>query len=440
MENQLAFHICRRAYAMALAMGMPILRRHQRKRILLGKENPDRILEREGLASEPRPDGNLVWFHGASVGEALAALPVIKEILTERENTWAIITTGTVTSAKILQPRLPDKTIHQFAPLDRPNWVSSFLDHWRPDAAIWIESEFWPNTLWAIHERGIPLILLNGRVSLRSFRRWQWVPVIARGLLSCFDLCLAQSDEDASRLQILGAKSVKNTGNIKLGAPPLPYDGDELRQLASSLADRPTWLVSSTHPGEEKIAEQVHKAIAARVSNLLTIIVPRHPDRGSAISTQLRNQGLIVTQRSVQPEITIDTQVYVADTIGELGLFFRLCRVVFMGKSLISPGGGQNPYEAARIGCSVIFGPYMSNFLELSENMVADGAAIQIPNIKGLEAEVLKQLQNPVIVDQHIAAAEVFCSQFDMTIRKSVQEILNAWPIDTPSVTHCPAQ
>ncbi|MBT3558134.1 MAG: 3-deoxy-D-manno-octulosonic acid transferase [Rhodospirillales bacterium] len=407
---------------------MPVLRQHQRNRIRSGKENPDRILERAGLSSVPRPAGKVVWFHGASVGEALAALSVIEGILAERADTWVLLTTGTVTSAKILEARLPERTIHQFAPLDRPTWVKAFLNHWQPDAAVWVESEFWPNTLWAIHDRGIPLILLNGRVSLRSFRRWLRVPAIARGLLSCFNLCLAQSDEDAQRLQTLGARTVKNTGNIKLGAPPLPYDCNQLDQLQTIIGDRPRWLLSSTHAGEEAMAGTIHAFLSQTIPNLLTIIVPRHPDRGDAISDMLRQQGLIVAQRSAHQAVAPDTQIYVADTIGELGLFYRLCQIVFMGKSLVSPGGGQNPFEAARIGCAVIFGPQMSNFVELSATMLAAKAATQVANADELGKLVEQQIMDQQIVAKNVYNAQVFCAQSDRVVADSVREILAVWP------------
>ncbi len=428
MANHIAFHICRKAYAVALALGTPVLRHHQRKRIKLGKENAQRILEREGVSSIPRPHGRVIWFHGASVGEALATLPVIEQILAECEDTWALLTTGTVTSAEIVKPRLPDHTIHQFVPLDRAAWIAAFLDHWQPCAAVWVESEFWPNTLWGIRERDIPLILLNGRVSERSFRRWQRVPAFVRGMLACFDLCLAQSEEDSTRLQQLGARNVHNTGNIKLGAAPLPYDSVQLDQLAMVTKGRPVWLMSSTHPGEDRIAAEVHNALIRDIPNLLTILVPRHPDRGKAIADMLVSQNLIVAQRSGNQPITADVQIYIADTIGELGIFYRLCQVVFMGKSLISPGGGQNPYEAARIGCSVIFGPYMSNFAELSDSMVEHGAAKQVSDVRDLESEIRQQLLAPEIVNQNIEAADTFCAQHATTVDDSVQEILQMIP------------
>jgi 3-deoxy-D-manno-octulosonic-acid transferase len=428
MPTPFTFHFFRNLYAAALALGMPVLRRHQRNRIKLGKEDPDRILEREGVSSTPRPDGDVMWIHGASVGEALATLPVIEEILAERKDTWVLLTTGTVTSAEILKSRLPQRTIHQFAPLDRPGWISTFLDHWRPGMAVWVESEFWPNTLWAIHQRSIPLVLLNGRISSRSYHRWQRVPGFVKGLLSCFTLCLAQSAEDAARLQTLGANPVKDTGNIKLGAPPLPYDAEQFTSMQDAIGDRSRWLLSSTHAGEEQMAANIHQAIATEVPDLLTIIVPRHPDRGHEVSTMLRDQGLVVSQRSSDQLISSETQIYVADTIGELGLFYHLCPIVFMGKSLIAPGGGQNPFEAARIGCSVLFGPYMANFVDLSANMIKSNAAKQVAHEGELTNEVRNRLSDPGVVADSIQAAQIFCSQSETAIPDSVNEILKAWP------------
>ncbi|OAS22458.1 3-deoxy-D-manno-octulosonic acid transferase [Methylobacterium platani] len=361
-----------RAYHYGLIAGEPALAGLLAWRRRRGKEDPVRLPERTGRPGKPRPAGPLVWAHGASIGEALSLIGLV-ERLTRRGFT-VLVTSGTRTSAELLARRLPRGALHQFAPLDAPRYLARFLDHWRPDLALVAESELWPNTILALHARGVPLILVNGRMSERSARGWARTPAVARALLSRIALCLAQSREEAERFARLGAPRVETGGNLKFDAGPPPADPELLRQLAGVIGGRPAWLAASTHPGEEAAATAAHKALARRHPGLLTIVVPRHPERGPAIAADAAAAGLRVGRRAAggQPHDKVD--LYVADTVGELGLFYRLCPLVFVGGSL-ARHGGQNPIEPARLGGAILYGPHVRNFAQVYGALQAAGGA-----------------------------------------------------------------
>jgi 3-deoxy-D-manno-octulosonic-acid transferase len=361
-----------------------------------GREDAARLGERMGEASRPRPAGRLVWIHAASVGESLSVLTLIDRLLAAG-GTTVLITTGTVTSARILAERLPQRAIHQYVPVDRAAWVARFLDHWRPDLALWVESEFWPNLLTAVRSRRIPAVLVNARLSPRSTARWRRMPHTIRRLLASFEACLAQSEDDARALAALGAKNVRVSGNLKFAAAPLPCDEAELARLQAALGSRPRWLAASTHAGEEEMVA------AARRNGALTIVVPRHPQRGAEIATALRGKGLRVALRSDRAPLD-GADVYVADTMGELGLFFRLAPVAFMGGSLV-PHGGQNILEPVRLGAAVVHGPHMTNFRDIAREMDAAGAAIEVRDAAALGAAVEALLADPARRTQMIDAA-----------------------------------
>ena len=318
-------------------------------------------------------------------------LPLIQRLLEERPGLHVLMTTGTVTSARMMAERLPEGAFHQFVPVDRVAYVRRFLDHWRPHLVLWAESEFWPNLVGEPAARGIPAILINGRVSPRSFAGWRRFEGSIGRLLSGFQLCLGQSQADAERLAKLGAAGVKCLGNLKFAAPPLPADPGELERLEKAAGGRPLWLAASTHPGEEEIAGRVHGRLKPGHPGLLTVIVPRHPERGAGIAAALRASGLAVRLRSAGEAIESSTDVYVADTLGELGLFYRLAGVVFMGKSLV-PLGGQNPLEAARLGCALIHGPHMANFEDIAQELAAGDAALVVDGEAGLAAALARLL------------------------------------------------
>jgi 3-deoxy-D-manno-octulosonic-acid transferase len=370
-------------YRVATALAAPLIARHLKKRLARGKEDAERFGERLGEATQPRPLGPLVWAHAASVGESLSMLPLIEALVAAHPTLYVLMTSGTVTSAGLLRDRLPERTLHQYVPVDRAPYVNAFLDHWRPDLVLWAESEFWPNLTTLPAQRGVPMVLVNGRISPESFAKWKRWPGLAKAILTSFNLCLAQADLDAGRLRQLGAEPVRSVGNLKFAVPPLPADADELAAMKQALGGRPRWLAASTHPGEEAMIWQAHQRMAATHPDLLTIIVPRHPDRGEAVAAELAAGGARVKRRAAGDAPDADTDVYVADTMGELGLFFRLAPVSFMGKSLVDLGG-QNPIEPARLGSAILFGPHMWNFPDVSERLLAASGAAQVADVPAL--------------------------------------------------------
>src|SRR3954463_3506465 len=342
------------------------------RRLRLGKEEPARFGERRGLSADVRPTGPLVWIHGASVGEVLAAAALIERL--RALNLRILLTSGTVTSAAIVAKRFPADVIHQYVPYDSPRYVARFLDHWRPSLALFIESDLWPNLILSSAARRLPMVLINGRMSQRSFPRWRRVAGTISALLGKFDVCLAQSQTDADRFATLGSRNVVVTGNLKLDVPAPPADANKLDMLMSMTRGRPVVLAASTHPGEEEILTETHRALAGYFPGLLTVIVPRHADRGEAIARMILASGLNPTLRSHEDLPTATTDIYVADTMGELGLFYRLGPIVFMGGSLVEHGG-QNPIEAIKLGAAIVHGPHVFNFTELYDALDAAGGA-----------------------------------------------------------------
>jgi len=357
-----------------------------------GKESRSRLKERCGFASRKRPAGQLAWLHGASVGESLSLLPMVERL--QAAGFQVLLTTGTLTSANLAAKRLPAGAIHQFLPLDVPRFVKRFLHHWQPDLVIFAESELWPNFLNAIDRRDIPLILVNARLSPRSFARWQKVPVFIASLLSKLDMVLAQTADDAARLMQLGAARVLVTGNLKFDSPAPPVHAEDLAYLTGLIGTRPLWVAASTHPGEEQILLDVHQELSLRFANLLTIIVPRHPQRGADILHQVEAHKLRGALRSAGGQPMRDVQVYIADTMGELGLFYRLAGLIFMGGSLV-PRGGQNPIEPAKLGSAIIYGPYVHNFTEVYQILDEARGAVQVEDAEAL-IDVLTTLLSDV--------------------------------------------
>jgi 3-deoxy-D-manno-octulosonic-acid transferase len=362
-----------RIYQLASTAGSPVARQVLARRLNRGKEHPERLAERRGEASLRRPQGPLIWVHGASVGEMLAAVPLVERL--RNEGFAILVTTGTVSSAALAEQRLPDGAIHQFIPLDAPRFVGRFLDYWRPGLALFVESDLWPNLILESAKRRIPMILINGRVSERSFSRWRLIPGVIAALLAPFDLCLAQSAVDAQRYAELGAPRVSSTGNLKLDVPAPPADEAVLQRLREIIGSRPVVAAASTHAGEETAILAAHRRLRARFPSLLTLIAPRHPERGQSIAAMAEVAGLAVALRSRRAQPMPDVDVYVADTLGELGLVYRLAPIVFMGGSL-AEHGGQNPIEAIRLGAAVLHGPHVWNFGEIYTTLdEAQGAA-----------------------------------------------------------------
>lgn len=380
-------------YRGATTLAAPLLGVLLRHRLARGKEDGDRLAERRGVATRPRPDGPLVWLHAASVGEAQSALSLIDRILAAWPRLHMLVTTGTVTSARLLEHRLPPRALHQYAPVDCPSWVRRFHGHWRPDLALWIESELWPNLLAEAHRHRTPLLLINARLSDQSFAGWSRFPGLAAKLLGHFDLCLAQSEQQAERLQALGATEVRYVGNLKYSAEPLPADEQALARARAMVAERPLWLAASTHPGEEHITGDVHMHLRPRIPDLLTVIAPRHPDRAPAIAGELTQRGLRVKRRSAGELAGPGDDIYLADTMGELGLFYRLARIAFIGGSL-APHGGHNPLEPAQLGCAILHGPDMGNFRAIATELADARASLQCDDIGSLVAAVERLLRD----------------------------------------------
>lgn len=389
MKKRLPFLL--RAYRRGLSLLEPMafsLLLWRRRR---GLEDRTRLGERQGYPGKARPQGHLAWVHGASNGEALSLLPIIERLTQRGLN--VLVTTGTRTSAVLVARRLPPGALHQFVPLDIPRYTRRFLDHWRPDIALVAESEIWPNTILDLEERNIPLILVNGRMSDRSFQRWQKLPGFISAILERIALCMAQTLEDAERLTRLGAPRVAVAGNLKYDAPPPPADPRVLAQLSGLISGRPVWIAASTHPGEDEILITAHRAVLARHPHLLTIIVPRHPRRGPDIQALCNQAGLTSALRSqgLQPDRATD--IYIADTVGELGLFYRLAPLAYIGGSLV-PHGGQNPIEPVKLGSAIIHGPHVHNFFEIYGALDEAGGALNLPQASALAPAVADLLSD----------------------------------------------
>ena len=390
-------------YRAVTTIAAPAVRAYLAQRMRTGKEDRERICERFGIPSAARPDGALVWVHAASVGESLSMLSLIARLIQDRPALSLLVTTGTVTSAGLMAERLPAGVLHQYLPVDRIGWVRRFLDHWRPDLVLWVESEFWPNLVSEIGARAIPAVLVNARISPASFAGWRRGRGIIRRLLANFIFCLAQTGDDRDKLIALGAADVRMPGNLKFAADALPVDDGALDAMRSAVGDRPRWLAASTHAGEEDVIADVHLRLRALYADLLTIIVPRHTGRAGDIAARLRQSGFTVALRSAAQ--APDAEFYIADTMGELGLFYRLAPVVFMGGSLV-PHGGQNLLEAAKLGCAVIHGPHMVNFRAIAEEMGRAGATGIAADADGIAAEADALLADDAHLGRRAQAAQ----------------------------------
>ena len=368
MTLPLSLHAYRLATSALALMSGPLLN----WRLSRGKEDGARLGERRGLPGAARPAGSLVWLHGASVGEALSLLPLVERLT--QGGRKVLITTGTVTSASLLATRLPAGALHQFVPLDARRFMRRFIAHWRPDALLLAESELWPNLILEASAAQVPIILVNARMSERSQARWRRAPDFIGALLARLDLCLAQSQGDADRLTQLGAPRVALAGNLKYDAPPPPADRQELAELAGLTSGRQIWIAASTHEGEELIAAEAHRLVARTFPDVLTLIAPRHPARGAAVAAQLEGLGLACALRSRGQLPTAKTALFICDTIGELGLFYRLAGVVLVGKSFVA-NGGQNPIEPAKLASAILHGPHVANFADSYALLDAAGGA-----------------------------------------------------------------
>ena len=378
-------------YAAATRLAEPLAPGLLSRRAARGEEDPARVGERLGHASAPRAPGPLVWLHGVSVGESLSLLPLAQALAAPGRT--LLVTSGTRTSAELLATRLPPGVIHQYAPVDAPAAVRRFLDHWRPDAGVLVESELWPNLILAAKARGVKLALVSARMTQASADGWARAPGAARALLSAFDLILPQEAQTDARLTKLGATTGPRL-NLKLVGEPLPFDAAELAKLKTAIGLRQVVLAASTHPGEDEI---VASAFRAAQTDALLIIAPRHPDRGEAVASLLASQGFNTARRGAGQSPTPDTQAYVADTLGEMGLFFRVADVAVMGGSYVPGVGGHNPLEPARLGVAIVTGPHAFNAAAIYAEMFIEVAAIETPDAATLTRDLCGLLTQPLI-------------------------------------------
>ncbi len=412
-----------KAYQTFGLMAYPFMGPFLRIRANKGKEDRKRRYERYGYPSADKPAGPIIWFHAASVGESMAIIPLIEHVSSLGIN--AIMTTGTVTSAQIIRSRLPHGTYHQYVPLDLKPALERFLDHWKPDVSVFTESEIWPMTLLELSKRNIPRILVNARMSDRSFKRWKGSAGLAESLFENFSHVVAQSALDAERFKALGAHPVEVSGNLKVDTDALPYDERELRLLGDRIGKRPCWVAVSTHEGEEEICGRIHLELKKRIPNLLSVIVPRHPDRAPGIVAMMRENGLKVSQRSENIAIKPDTDIYLGDTIGEMGLYLRLAQVAFIGKSL-KAAGGQNPLEPAMTGTPIISGQAVHNFRDTYKSLMEGQAVRLVTDEAMLSANIEYLLRTPAERKRMATAAYESVRKMQGSLKRT-QDTLDAY-------------
>lgn len=384
------------AYRWIGAAAYPMIGVYVAMRATRGKEQRERRGERYGKPSVPRPPGPLVWVHAVSVGETGAVAAIITRLRANNIN--VVLTTGTVTSATMAVERFGNTVMHQYVPLDLKPAVSRFLHHWKPDLAIFAESEIWPMTILELGARRIPQVLINGRMSDRSFRRWQNRIALAESLFENFAHVAAQSERDAERFEALGARPVTVSGNLKADVPLPPVEPDLVAQMKTRVANRPVWLAISTHEGEELAAARVHRALRKLWPRLLTVVVPRHPARSDELAQMFHKLGLRVARRSHDSLPVSDTEVFLGDSIGEMGLYLRMGKIAFVGRSLTARGG-QNPLEPAMLGCAVLTGPNIANFEDIYSRFLETRAARVIDDDRALAKAVNHMLGNEALCD-----------------------------------------
>jgi 3-deoxy-D-manno-octulosonic-acid transferase len=416
-----------RAYRTLTSLARPLAPVILRLRRRQGKEDPSRLPERLGRPSVPRPAGRLVWFHAASVGETLSILPLMAALAEARPSYAFLLTTGTVTSAKLAAQRLQPGALHQYAPLDVPQYVRAFLDHWRPDLAVFTESEIWPNLVLESSTRSIPLTLVNARMTARSYTRWRRNRGVSRPLFGRFSLVLAQNEVLARRFKTLGATATVACGNLKIDTPPPPVDVSELERLKAALEGRPLLVAACTHDGEEEIIADAHSQLRERFPDLVTIIAPRHPERGPAVAQLLEEKGIRTARRTLGELPTRARQAYVLDTLGELGTLYKLAPFAFIGGSLVDLGG-HNAIEAVRHGAGVITGPHWQNFADTYKALVGRDAAIVVHSASELADAAGRLLGNDGELARMRARAEAALAGLSGALPRTVEALLRYLP------------
>lgn len=396
-----------------------------RNRAAKGKEDSQRLYERLGQAGQARPEKPVVWFHGVSVGESLSAIPVLQRLQTERPDLGLLMTTATTTSAEILRQRLPDGVIHQYAPIDTPQAVEAFLDHWRPCLAVFIESDIWPNQLQSLTRRGIPHALLSARITEKTFRGWRTFRRSMRRLLGGYALIMAQDEASDERLRAMGVTTAAHA-NLKTIGAPINVDSELLADMRGMVSDRRIIVAASTHFGEDII---IARAMEPQVrGGDLLIVAPRHPIRSEEIRLDLEAMGFQVAQRSRREPVTAETHIYLADTLGELGLFFSLADLVVMGGSFLSGIGGHNPLEAARLGKSVITGDDIGNWDGIYATLLTMGGAWRVQGPDELAFLAGELLRAPEAITEANARALEVSRQDAGTLDRVWQALLPLLP------------
>ena len=415
------------AYLLASTLLGPLARPILNRRLARGKEDRDRITERLGTASVARPEGTLIWMHGASVGEAMSMLPLIHALLAARADVQVLVTTGTVTSAQRMWALLPDGAMHQYVPVDTRHAVRGFLDHWRPDLAIWVESELWPRLVSDTAARGIPMALMNARFSENSIRGWERAPSMLRNLLSCFRIIRTQDHETEDRLRPY-APAARFTGNLKALIQTPECDRSEFAALQRAIGRRPVWLAASTHADDEPVAIQAHHTLLARSQpKPLLLLAPRHPERGTAVARAVLDADLTLAIRSVGALPTPDTDVWLADTLGEMGLWYRLAPVTFVGGSF-GTAGGHTPFEPMLLDSAIVHGPDVANFASSYRTLDRAGAALMVQDATALAAGVEALLAGDVAFKDMIQAARETHARLMPDLDTMVDEVLRLLP------------
>ncbi len=415
----IAYRVALGGYQAAWALGGWLVERQLDRRTRAGKEDAARRPERAGIAGHSRPPGRVCWVHAASVGEALSVERLIARLIAEHADLSVVLTTGTVTSARLMADRLPDRAVHQFVPLDRPCFVDRFLDAWRPDLVLWVESELWPTMLDALRRRGVPAALVNARMSARSYANWRRVPWLVRPLLATFQAILPWNEASAARFRSLGAAGVGPVGNLKNSSDPPPVDEAALARLSAAGAGRPVWLAASTHAGEDAAVIEAHRHLAAAWPGLLTVVAPRHPGRGAEVADHWTAAGLTAARRSQGALPDTAVAAYIADTMGEMGTLFRLAPVVFVGGSLVAHGG-HNPVEPAQLACAIVFGPHMETFDDMADALVAEAAAVRVTSAAELAAAVERLMTDETARAQQVARAAAVARRHRATLERVV--------------------
>ena len=378
-------------------------------RNLKKKEDSIRYKEKLSKINLPREGGVLIWFHVASVGEAMSILPLIENCIKEKKIHKILLTSITLSSGKVLDKRFQNnqKVVHQYLPLDIPVLTKKFLEHWKPNISVFIDSEIWPNLILQTSEKKIPLLLINGRITKKTFNRWRLIKNFAKKIFERFDLCIASNKETETFLKILGAKNVKNYGNLKFAQTKNNLDSKLDRSFLKKIENRKIWCAASTHPTEEILCAKSHLKIKKNFDTILTIIIPRHIDRAITIKTELSNLNLNVVLYSKLEQLSENTDILIIDSYGESSKFYNISKYVFVGKSLSKAlilNSGQNPIEPARLGCKIFHGPYVNNFIEIYEYLKNLGVTKKINNSDELSLSLVEEFKGNEAKNDEISA------------------------------------